>query len=152
MRTTRGFSFVELLVVLAVIAIVLSVAIPQITKFRLNGVETMVAKEMQTIGTAQVQYHSQFGHFAPSLAALGPPARGGVEGPDAAQLLPGSLASGEKNGYLYTLAVTPSGYSLNANPKVFGTSGRRTFYLDQDGIVHQNWGQAPATVESPEFK
>jgi len=152
MQTKRGFSFVELLVVLAVIAIILAVAIPYIRSFRLEGVETMVAKEMQTVATAQVQYHSQFGHYAPSLAALGPPARGGVDRPDAAHLIPASLASGEKNGYTYVLAVTSAGYTLNANPKVFGASGRRTFYLDQDGIVHQNWGQDPASADSPEFK
>ena len=39
------------------------------------------------------------------------------------------------------LALTPLGYSVNANPKVFGGTGRRTFYIDQDGTGHQNWSQ-----------
>jgi len=55
-------------------------------------------------------------------------------------------------GYLFAMNSTPAGFAVNANPKVFGNSGRRTFYLDQDGIVHQNWGSDPASAESPEFK
>ena len=95
-------------------------------------------------------YQSQFGKFAASLSGLGP--AGGTAGPRAANLIPASLASGEKDGYLFVIALTPVGYSVNANPKAFGGTGRRTFYLDQDGIVYQNWSQEPASVVSPEFK
>jgi hypothetical protein len=42
-----------------------------------------------------------------------------------------SLALGEKDGYIFTMMATPSGFTLNANPKVFNTSGRRTFFSDQ---------------------
>jgi len=151
-RRKRGFSLVELLVVIAVIAVVLAVALPIMKTARLDSVETMVVREMQTIGTAQTQYQSQFGRYAATLAELGPPINGAPEGPAAARLIPASLASGEKDGYLFALTSRPAGFAVNANPKVFGNSGRRTFYLDQDGIVHQNWGQDPATAESPEFK
>lgn len=142
----------EMLVVISVIVVILGVSIPLITRARLNGVETMVVREMQTVATAQTQYQSQFGKYAAALAELGPPNRGGVEGPQSAHLIPSALASGEKNGYLFAMNSTPGGYTLNAIPKTFGTTGRRTFYLDQDGIVHQNWGQEPASADSPEFK
>ena len=66
--------------------------------------------------------------------------------------MPASLASGEKNGYVFTMAKAASGYTVNADPKVFEHNGRRTFYIDQDGVVHQNWGSEPATVNSPEIK
>jgi len=147
----RGFSLIELLVVIAIILVILAVAVPRIKETRLNAVETMVLREVQTIGQAQTQYQSQFGKFAASLVELGPPASG-TAGPQAASLIPASLASGEKDGYLFVLALSPAGFSVNANPKVFGGTGRRTFYLDQDGIVHQNWGQEPASATSPEFK
>jgi type IV pilus assembly protein PilA len=148
----RGFSLLELLVVIAVIAVILAVALPMFKAARLNGVETMVVREIQTIGTAQTQYQSQFGNYADTLAQLGPPINGVAEGPAAARLIPASLSSGEKDGYLFVMTTNPAGFAVNANPKVFGNSGRRTFYLDQDGIVHQNWGQDPATAQSPEFK
>src|SRR5215471_4339686 len=89
----RGFSMVELLVVVAIIGILLAVAIPLINTARLNAVETMVVREVQTIGQAEMQYQTQFGKFASSLAELGPPVSG-VAGPQAAQLIPATLASG----------------------------------------------------------
>ena len=151
-RRGRGFSLVELLVVIAVIAVLLAVCIPNIQRVRLNSVETMAVREMQTIVQAQTQYLSQFGKYAATLSELGPPVRGGAEGAQAAHLIPASLASGEKNGYLFRLEQRRDGYVLTAVPRSFGATGRRTFYLDQDGVVHQNWGQEPATVDSPEYR
>jgi len=147
----QGFTLIELLVAVAVIALLVGIAIVNLHKAHLNSRETVVAGEVQTVGQAQVQYLSQYGRFAASLTELGPPSAG-TAGPQAAELIPASLASGEKNGYRFTLALTPSGYSVNANPKVFGADGRRTFYLDQNGTLHQNWGQEPASAESPEFQ
>ena len=148
----RGFSLVELLVVMAIIAIILAVAVPIMSRARLNAVETMVVREMHTIGQAQTRYQSQFGKYASTLAELAPPVNGGVDGPNAAHLIPPSLASGEKDGYVFVLTANAGGYTVVASPKVFGSTGRRTFFLDQDGIIHQNWGQELASAESPEFK
>jgi type IV pilus assembly protein PilA len=94
---------------------------------------------------------SQFQRFATTLAELGPPASGGP-GPQAADLIPSALAVGDKDGYVFTMTATPSGYTLNANPKVFNTSGRRTFFTDQNGLIHQNWSAEAANASSPEFK
>ncbi|HYL74222.1 MAG TPA: DUF2950 family protein [Bryobacteraceae bacterium] len=146
----RGFSLIELLVVVAAIVVVLTVAIPNLLKAKLGAAETMVVREVQTIGQAEMQYASLFGKYAATLAELGPPAAG-TAGPQAAELIPGKLASGEKNGYLYTLTLTPLGFAVNANPKEFGNTGRRTFYMDQNGVVHQNWGREAATANSPEL-
>jgi hypothetical protein len=49
-------------------------------------------------------------------------------------------ASGDNNGY------------ANANPKALGGTGRRTFCLDTDGVVHQNWSSEPATANGPELQ
>jgi len=125
----------ELLVVTAIILVILVVAVPGILKSRLNASETMVIREVQTIAQAQTQYLSQFGRYAATLAELGP-ARGAADSPAAAGLIPGKLASGEKDGYVFTLTSTAGGYVVNATPKNFGSTGRRTFYLDQNGVVH----------------
>lgn len=149
--SNRGFSLIELLVVIAIILIIVSIAIPALQNAQLNMRETAVIKEVQTIAQAETQYYSQFGKYAATLPELGPPAQGS-SGPQGAFLIPRSLAKGEKNGYVFSLAVNDSGYQVNANPKTFGGSGRRTFYLDQNGIVHQNWGRQPATEGSPEIE
>ena len=112
---------------------------------------TVVIREIQTVHQAQTQYMSQFGKYATTLAELGPPASGGP-GPQAADLIPNSLASGEKDGYVFTLTATPNGYTVNANPKVYNSTGRCTFYSDQGMQIHQNWSQEPANATSPELK
>jgi len=117
----------------------------------MNANEMAVIRELQTINTMQVQYMSQFQRFATTLAELGPPTSGGP-GPQAADLIPNALAVGDKDGYVFTMTATPSGYTLNANPKVFNTSGRRTFFTDQNGLIHQNWSAEAANASSPEFK
>jgi type IV pilus assembly protein PilA len=149
----RGFSLIELLIVIAIILIILSIALPQMSKSRMHSQEMAAIAEIRTITQAEVQYQSQFGQFATSLGQLGPPASAGAaEGPAAAGLIPASLASGATGGYNFTITQTPGGYAVVAVPKAFGSTGRRTFYSDQTAIIRENWGQDPATVNSPELK
>ena len=150
-RRAAGFSLIELLIVIAIILIILAIAVPKLGSARMNANEMAVIREMQTINTMQTQYMSQFGRFATTLNELGPPTSGGP-GPQAADLIPSSLAIGEKDGYIFTMTATPSGYTLNANPKVYNTSGRRTFFTDQNMLIRQNWSAEAANASSPEFK
>ncbi len=107
---------------------------------------------LRTINTEEIQYQSQFGQYATSLSQLGPPSAGAAEGPQAAGLIPANLASGTASGYKFTITATPQGYAVTAVPVVFNGTGRRTFYTDQTGIIRENWGQDPATANSPEIK
>jgi type IV pilus assembly protein PilA len=148
-----GFSLIELLIVIAIILIILSIALPQMSKSRMHAQEMAAIEELHTINQAEVQYQSQFGQFAATLSQLGPPtSAGAAEGPQSAGLIPGNLAGGTASGYNFTVTQTPQGYSVNAVPKAFGSTGRRTFYSDPTGIVRENWGQDPATAASPELK
>jgi hypothetical protein len=109
--------------------------------------------EIGTINKQEIQYYSQYNQYATALAQLGPPATtGAAEGPQAAGLIPGSLASGSAGGYTFTVTATPTGYSVSAVPRAFGSTGRRTFYSDQTAVVRQNWSQEPATDKSEELK
>lgn len=147
----RGFSLIELLIVIAIILVILAVAVPKLGSAKMNANEMVVIREIQTVHQAQTQYMSQFGRFATTLAELGPPTSGGP-GPQAADLIPNSLASGEKDGYLFTLTATPQGYTLNVNPKMYNSTGRRTFFSDQTMTIHQNWTAEPANASSQELK
>ena len=86
-RRARGFSLIELLIVIAIILIILAIAVPKLGSARMNANEMAVIREMQTINTMQIQYMSQFQRFATTLAELGPPTSGGP-GPQAADLIP----------------------------------------------------------------
>ena len=152
-RGQSGFSLIELLIVIAIILIILSVALPQMSKSRMHAQEMAAIEEMGTINKAEIQYYSQFNQYATALAQLGPPATAGTtDGPQAANLIPGSLASGTAGGYNFTVTPTPLGYAVSAVPKSFGSTGRRTFYTDQTGVVRQNWTSEPATEKSDELK
>jgi len=142
---------VELLIVIAIIMVLITAAIPIYKTGRMNARETTVMREMQTIFQAQIQYQSQFGGFADSLAQLGPPVSG-TAGPQAARLIPRSLASGEKGGYLFRLARSGEGFAAWARPKEYDVTGRRSFFIDENGVVHYHWGREDAGAESPEIQ
>ncbi len=151
-RRQRGFSLIELLIVIAIILIILSVALPQMSKSRMHAQEMAAIEELSTINKAEIQYYSQFNSYATTLSQLGPPASSGApDGPQSANLIPGSLASGVSGGYNFTVTASPQGYGISAVPKAFGSTGRRTFFTDQSGVTRQNWGQDPATPNSPEL-
>jgi type IV pilus assembly protein PilA len=150
-RRRRGFSLIELLIVIAIILIIIMIAAPRLSRARMYAQETAAIAAIKTIHTVQVQYLSQYGRYATSLAELGPPASGAAS-PAAADLIGNDLAGGTKQGYKFTLTGNPGGYVINAMPENFNSSGSRTFYSDQSMVVHQNYGQEPATANSPEVK
>ncbi|MBM3810846.1 MAG: prepilin-type N-terminal cleavage/methylation domain-containing protein [Acidimicrobiia bacterium] len=150
-RLRRGFSLMELLIVVAILLIIAAIAVPRLNTARMHTQEMAAVRQLTTIHTAQTQYFSQFGRYATTLAELGPPASG-QPGPAGADLIPGDLAAGEKTGYKFILQGTPTGYALTANPVSFGSTGRRTFFSDQSLVVRENWGQEPATASSKEIK
>ncbi len=111
--------------------------------------DSSAIRVLKTIYAAQIQYRSTFNRFATTLTQLGPPpVSGGTQGPGAAGLIPDSLASGESIGYVFTLTSTAQGYAVVAVPTTLGNTGRRTLYLDQSGVIRQNWGPEPAAAQT----
>ena len=146
----RGFSLIELLIVIAIILIIITIAVPKYNRTQMYMRETAAIKAIQTIHTVQVQYQSQFGRFATSLTELGPP-QSGQPGPAAADLIGNDLSGGVKQGYKFTLTAVPGGYQINATPETYGSSGSRSFYSDQTMVVRENYGPEPATASSKEL-
>ena len=150
-RRQRGFSLIELLIVIAIILVIAAIAVPNYNKYQMAGRETAVITELSVIYGAQTLYYSNFGKYAANLGELGPPT-GGAEGPQGANLLPKTLAEGSHNGYRYTMTGNSGGFAVTAVPEVYGSTGRRTFYMDQTKTVHQNYSAEPANANSPEMK
>lgn len=150
-RKRRGFSLMELLIVIAIILIIAAIALPKLDKARMHTLEMSAIRMMGTVHTAETQYYSQFGRFAVNMAELGPPASGQA-GPTAADLIPGDLASGIKSGYNFVLQGGPNGYTLTVTPQVYNSTGRRSFFSDQTMVIRESWGTEPATAASKEIK
>ena len=147
----RGFSLIELLIVIAIILIIVTVALPKLNNATRYAHETAAIKAIQTIHTMQVQYNSQYGHYAASLTELGPPASGAATA-SSADLIDSGLAAGEKSGYKFTMTGNQGGYQISATPVAYGNTGSRTFYSDQSMAIRENDGPEPATASSKEMK
>jgi type IV pilus assembly protein PilA len=146
-----GFSLIELLIVIAIILIIITIALPKLNRARMFAQETAAIGAIRTIHTAQVQYTSQYGRFATTLAELGPPASGAPSAASA-ELIGSDLASGEKGGYKFTMTGNPTGYQINAIPVAYNATGSRTFYSDQTMVIRENSGSDPATPQSKEIR
>ena len=147
----RGFSLIELLIVISIILILITIAVPRFSRAQMYTRETAALQAVKTLHTAEIQYQSQYGRYAASLTELGPPASGAPT-PSSADLIGNDLANGEKQGYRFVVAATPGGYTINANPVSYGSSGSRSFFSDQTMVIHENYGPEPATAQSKELR
>lgn len=151
-HSSRGFSLIELLIVIAIILIIITIAVPKYQQTMRFTRETAAIAAIKTIHQMEVQYQSQYGRYATSLTELGPPQSGsGAPTPSAADLIPGDLAQGIKQGYKFSLTGNQAGYVINANPINYPTDGSRTFFSDQSMVIRENFGPEPATASSKEL-
>lgn len=148
----RGFSLIELLIVVAIILVIAAIAIPNFMRSRIAANESASVQNMRNITTANVVYSSTYGvGYASTLATLGPPPGSGQPGQTNAELIDDVLATGTKSGYTYS--YTPGNpvngvvdsFQLTASPVTPGVTGNRYFYTDDSGVIRQNVS-APATV------
>lgn len=147
----KGFSLIELLIVVAIILIIAAIAIPNLLRSRMAANEASAVGSMRTINTACVTYSSTYGTGFPAALANLAPANPATAA--AADLIDQVLAAKQKSGYAFTYAagaavggVIPT-YTLNADPISAGTTGQRHFFTDQSGVIRFDPG-AVATVLS----
>jgi type IV pilus assembly protein PilA len=155
MRTRqKGFSLIELLIVVAIILIIAAIAIPNLLRSRMAANEASAVGSIRTLNTSAVTYSSTYpgAGYPASLAAMGG-ANPCTALSTSACLIDAVLAAGTKSGYTFTWTgdgATPSvGYSVNGNPVSIGTSGQRAFFSDQSGVIRYDASGAGATVASP---
>lgn len=145
-RNDEGFTLIELLIVMSIMLILMTLAIPSAFKAIKSAHETSAVQSLRAIGSAEVQYNSSYpaNGFACSLPALaGTP--GAAPSATAAQVLDPGLAAGSKAGYTFTIdkctKVTVNnvdqftGYEVNAVPNSVGRSGDRGYCMDETGRI-----------------
>jgi prepilin-type N-terminal cleavage/methylation domain-containing protein len=164
-KTQKGFSLIELLIVVAIILIIAAIAIPNLLRAKMAANEASAVGSVRTINTSAVTFSSTYGAgFPVSLAVLGGTGTS-ASCTGGALLVDNSLATAisattAKSGYFFTYApigtaVTvgacsgnPS-YTILATPSVAGQTGQRLFYSDQTGVIRFTSDGSTPTTASP---
>ena len=155
------------------ILIIAAIAIPNLLRARIQANEISAQASLRVLDTAALSYSERYSNgFPPSLVAMDG-VNTGTASCDHPQLIDSVLASGQKNGYVFTYTPVPDletqdrtvsaeaaangctvagtrGFAINADPLTRGTTGIRSYFIDQTGVirVEQN---GPASADSPEL-
>ncbi len=159
MRKQKGFSLIELLIVVAIILIIAAIAIPNLLRSKAAANESSAAASIRTLNSAQTSFETSFPTtgYAPNLVSLGgtcsstaPPTSTG------ACLIDNVLSSGSKSGYTFNSAgqtqQTINGnaiyvdYLNTADPQKLNTTGVKGFCATEDGVIRYNtpWTATPS--------
>ncbi len=156
-KSSKGFSLIELLIVVAIILIIAAIAIPNLLRSRIAANQASAVGSLRTLNTAEITYSSTYNQgFTQTLGYLAPPSNASANPmATAAGLIDSVLAAGSKSGYSFT--YSPGGsdstgrintYTITAVP-ISSSTGTNYYYTDQSGVIRQNSTTTAAASDSP---
>jgi len=155
-KSTKGFSLIELLIVVAIILIIAAIAIPNLLRSRIAANQASAVQSLRTVNTCEVSYATTYGTgFSATLAQLGPVATGANATAAAAGLIDEVLATGLKSGY--TLVYTPDPAPTNGvnnqytatNSPSSAQTGTNYYFTDQTMVIRVNNTATASASDSP---
>ena len=140
-KSQKGFSLIELLIVVAIILIIAAIAIPNLIRSRMSANEASAVASLRAINTGEVTYNNTYpGTFA-ALSALGPDGATCTT-PDSTNaclidnlLANATIANTAKSGYMFNVTATAATYTSEAEPADQNSTGTRGFCSDQDLVL-----------------
>jgi prepilin-type N-terminal cleavage/methylation domain-containing protein len=129
MMKRKGFTLVEIMIVVAIIALLAAIAIPNLLRARLQANESAAQAALKTIATAEITYRSANATYA-TLTQLGTPGTGPA-------YIDAVLMNGTKSGYVFAI-TGPTGSEFHASATPTAGGGIRSFCIMEDGVVRVN--------------
>ncbi|HVN20039.1 MAG TPA: prepilin-type N-terminal cleavage/methylation domain-containing protein [Dongiaceae bacterium] len=154
-RAARGFSLIELLIVVAIILIIAAIAIPNLLKAKMAANESSAVESLRTIDTGETTYSAACPDvgYSSTLKELNAGATC-LSGKNIIDNILGASDPSTKSGYTFNYAASQSGglytaYTITGLPGVIGVTGQRGFYSDQTDVVRYSMdGSAPSNLSS----
>jgi type IV pilus assembly protein PilA len=150
----KGFSLIELLIVVAIILIIAAIAIPNLLRSKMAANEASAVASLRTYNTSIVAYQTTYNTDpTTNFAQLGPATTPSASAADLVDSLLGATGSPVKSGYTFTysaVSATPvTQYTIIAVPQSAST-GQRKFFTDQSGVIRQTTdGSTPSVTSTP---
>ena len=122
----RGFTLVEIMIVVAIIVVLVAMTIPGILRSRMNANEATAITSLKTIAWGAITYRTANSAYPANLSQMGstnPPYIDSV------------LSSGSKQGYGFTLSGDTGSFNATAVPTTINITGTRTFFTDTSGVI-----------------
>jgi len=138
-KMQKGFTLIELMIVVAIIAIIAAIAIPNLLRSRMQSNESSAIGNLRTILGAQVGYHSanyQYAEDFDDLTTADPP------------YLEGNWGN-TRNGYDFTMGGTAQNFTANGDPAELGVTGNKGFFTDASGVIRYEEGGAAGADSNP---
>ena len=146
----KGFSLIELLIVVAIILIIAAIAIPNLLRSKIAANQASAVGSLRTLNTSCIAYSTSYGQFPAALTNLGPIASGGTASSTSADLIDSVLAAGSKSGYTFkfTAGSANQSYTITATPITAATTGQNMYFTDQSGVIRVDTSGAGAGASS----
>lgn len=124
----KGFTLVEIMIVVAIIILLAAIAIPNLLRARMSANEATAVAALKTLSSASEMY---FGGQAPGAYPTSLSALSSATPP----YIDANLGSGNKSGYSFAWTGGGNTYSVVASPQTSGVTGVRSFFIDQSGVI-----------------